>query len=93
MGRNTKTDAGPPKKKCTYCTASIDETAFRCPKCTSWLDLEMYATLEDQKARRLNDDGSGNGSEAETWKEKRSFEEEEIVVSSFDNNGRSHFEQ
>ena len=93
MGRNTKTDAAPPEKKCPYCAGSIEMTAFRCPKCTSWLDFEMYASLEDQKARRLNDGGNGNSYEAETWKEKQSLGEHDIVVSSLDHDGRNHFEQ
>ncbi|GJJ74715.1 large conductance mechanosensitive channel [Entomortierella parvispora] len=93
MGRNTKTDAAPPEKKCPYCAGSIEATAFRCPKCTSWLDLEMYANLEDQKARRLNDGGNGNQYEAETWNEKSGLEEQDIVVSSFEPDGRNHFEQ
>ena len=94
MGRNTKTAVS--EKKCPYCAGSIELNAFRCPKCASWLDLEMYATLEDQKARRLNDGGGhGLGQDfytAETfWKEKKSLEEDkDIVVTSFDREKRSH---
>ncbi|KAF9995950.1 hypothetical protein BGZ80_003795 [Entomortierella chlamydospora] len=60
MGRrNTKTTD---TKKCPYCAGSVVSNTVRCPRCTSWLDLDVYAKSEADKARRLeNDPFSFNG--------------------------------
>ncbi|KAF9922289.1 hypothetical protein FBU30_007619 [Linnemannia zychae] len=53
MGRNTKTAVT--EKKCPFCSGSIEIKAVRCPKCTSWLDLDEYARAEESLSRRLRE--------------------------------------
>ncbi|KAF9356119.1 hypothetical protein BGX26_005704 [Mortierella sp. AD094] len=51
MGRNSKVSVT--EKKCVYCAGSIELNAVRCSKCTSWLDLDVYAKSEADLARKL----------------------------------------
>ncbi|KAF8949948.1 hypothetical protein BGZ46_004831 [Entomortierella lignicola] len=51
MGRNTKVDIT--DKKCNYCSGTIALNAVRCPKCTTWLDLDVYAKSEAEMAMKL----------------------------------------
>ncbi|KAF9432950.1 hypothetical protein BGZ76_010102 [Entomortierella beljakovae] len=52
MSRNTSVAVS--EKKCDYCGGNIELNAVRCPKCTSWLDMDAYARCEAElSARKL----------------------------------------
>ncbi|KAF9115258.1 hypothetical protein BGX27_008379 [Mortierella sp. AM989] len=63
MGRNTTIAIT--EKKCKYCAGLIELTAVRCSKCTSWLDLDVYARSEADMARKLQGPFNSNSSSNE----------------------------